>query len=81
MAPRFRSLSYIKKGIPSSGKQPLMLYGYGAYATTITPNFSTMRLSALDRGFTYAVAHVRGGSMMGYQWYFRWQAQETLQRL
>lgn len=51
------------------GQQPMWLYGYGAYAATITPNFSTERLSALDRGFTYAIAHVRGGAMLGYPWY------------
>lgn len=58
-----------KKGFRKDGSQPLWLYGYGAYSATITPNFSTLRLSALDRGFSYAIAHVRGGSMMGYQWY------------
>lgn len=58
-----------KKGFKKDGSQPMWLYGYGAYAATITPSFSTLRLSALDRGFSYAVAHVRGSSMMGYQWY------------
>ena len=58
-----------KEGFKRDGSQPLWLYGYGAYSATITPNFSTARLSALDRGFVYAIAHVRGGSMMGYQWY------------
>jgi len=58
-----------KKGFRKDGSQPLWLYGYGAYSATVTPNFSTGRLSALDRGFAYAVAHVRGGSMMGYNWY------------
>ncbi len=62
------SLVY-KKGLKRDGSQPLWLYGYGAYSATINPGFSTMRLSALDRGFVYAVAHVRGGAMMGYQWY------------
>ena len=58
-----------KKGFKKDGSHPMWLYGYGAYAATITPSFSTLRLSALDRGFVYAVAHVRGGSMMSYQWY------------
>ncbi|WP_189400382.1 S9 family peptidase [Arenicella chitinivorans] len=58
-----------KDGFKRDGSHPMWLYGYGAYSATVTPSFSTGRLSALDRGFVYAVAHVRGGSMMGYQWY------------
>ena len=58
-----------KKGFKKDGTQPMWLYGYGAYSSTVTPSFSTLRLSALDRGFSYAIAHVRGGSMMGYNWY------------
>lgn len=58
-----------KKGFKKDGSQPMWLYGYGAYSVSVTPSFSTMRLSALDRGFSFAVAHVRGGSMMSYQWY------------
>ena len=58
-----------KKGHAKDGSQPLMLYGYGAYAATVSPSFSSNRLSLLDRGFAYAIAHVRGGAMMGYQWY------------
>lgn len=58
-----------KKGFKKDRSQPMWLYGYGAYSATITPRFSTMRLSVLDRGFSYAIAHVRGGSMMGYNWY------------
>ena len=58
-----------KKGFKKDASSPMWLYGYGAYASTVTPNFSTMRLSALDRGFSFAIAHVRGGSMMSYQWY------------
>ena len=58
-----------KKGFKKDGSQPMWLYGYGAYSSTVTPRFSTLRLSALDRGFSYAIAHVRGGSMMGYDWY------------
>ena len=62
------SLVY-KKGFKQDGRHPMWLYGYGAYAATIEPSFSSGRLSALDRGFVYAIAHVRGGSMMSYQWY------------
>lgn len=62
------SLVY-KKGFKQDASQPMWLYGYGAYAATISPSFSSGRLSALDRGFVYAIAHVRGGSMMSYQWY------------
>ncbi|MBL4673194.1 MAG: S9 family peptidase [Arenicella sp.] len=62
------SLVY-KKGLKQDASQPMWLYGYGAYAATIEPGFSSGRLSALDRGFVYAIAHVRGGAMMGYNWY------------
>ncbi|GAA0408265.1 S9 family peptidase [Cocleimonas flava] len=62
------SLVY-KKGFKQDGSHPMWLYGYGAYAATIEPSFSSGLLSALDRGFVYAIAHVRGGSMMSYQWY------------
>jgi len=58
-----------KKGFRKDGTQPLFLYGYGAYGYTIPPEFSTERLSLLDRGFAYAIAHIRGGDMMGYQWF------------
>ena len=58
-----------KKGYKKDGSHPLYLYGYGAYGSTVSPRFSTMRLSLLDRGFAFAIAHVRGSDMMGYQWY------------
>ena len=48
---------------------PLLLYAYGSYGSTIDPYFSTVRLSLLDRGFVYAIAHIRGGEYMGRQWY------------
>lgn len=48
---------------------PLLLYAYGSYGYTIDPNFSTSRLSLLDRGFVFAIAHVRGGEYLGRQWY------------
>ncbi|MGS2719757.1 S9 family peptidase [Paraglaciecola aestuariivivens] len=58
-----------KKGLKKDASQPLYLYGYGAYASGLSPNFSVVRLSLLDRGFIYAYAHVRGGDELGYQWY------------
>lgn len=50
-------------------KAPLLLYGYGSYGVTIPAGFSTFRLSLLDRGFVFAIAHVRGGKFMGESWY------------
>ncbi|MEX6723288.1 S9 family peptidase [Parapedomonas caeni] len=58
-----------KKGFRRDGSQPLHLYGYGAYGLAIPPGFSTARLSLLDRGFAFAIAHIRGGDDLGYQWY------------
>ena len=51
------------------GSAPLLLYGYGAYGMTIPASFSTNALSLVDRGFVYAIAHVRGGKDKGYRWY------------
>jgi oligopeptidase B len=51
------------------GSGPLHLYGYGAYGIAISPGFSTTRLSLVDRGFAYAIAHIRGGDDMGRAWY------------
>lgn len=48
---------------------PLLLYAYGSYGSTIDPYFSTVRLSLLDRGFVYAIAHIRGGEYLGRDWY------------
>jgi oligopeptidase B len=62
------SLVY-RKGIKKDGSNPLMLYGYGSYGYTADPNFSSVRLSLLDRGFIYAIAHVRGEQIMGRSWY------------
>ena len=56
-------------GFPRDGSGKLHLYGYGAYGLAISPSFSASRLSLLDRGFAYAIAHVRGGDDMGYRWY------------
>ena len=62
------SLVY-KKGLAKDGGNPLFLYGYGSYGYSIDPNFSSNRLSLLDRGFVYAIAHIRGGEVMGRKWY------------
>jgi oligopeptidase B len=58
-----------KKGFKKDGSQPLHLYAYGAYGYATPPGFSTNRLSMVDRGFAYAIAHIRGGDDLGYQWY------------
>ena len=58
-----------RRDTPADGGAPLYLYGYGAYGSGISPSFSTSRLSLLDRGFIYAIAHIRGGDDLGYQWY------------
>jgi oligopeptidase B len=52
-----------------NSNSPLLLYAYGSYGSTIDPYFSTVRLSLLNRGFVYAIAHIRGGEYMGRQWY------------
>ncbi len=58
-----------RKGFVTDGSQPLHLYAYGAYGFAYPPGFSANRLSLLDRGFAYAIAHIRGGDDLGYQWY------------
>jgi len=62
------SLVY-KKGILKDGRNPLLLTGYGSYGSSSEPYFSSNRLSLLNRGFIYAIAHVRGGGEMGRYWY------------
>lgn len=62
------SLVY-KKGFQKNGSQPLLLYGYGSYGYSVDPFFSSPRLSLLNRGFAFAIAHIRGGQEMGRQWY------------
>jgi oligopeptidase B len=57
------------KGLEKDGKNPLLLEGYGSYGYSYDPGFDTRRLSLLERGFTFAIAHVRGGSEMGRAWY------------
>ncbi|HVI44899.1 MAG TPA: S9 family peptidase [Chitinophaga sp.] len=58
-----------KKTFSKNGKSPLLLYGYGSYGHSIEADFSSNRLSLLDRGFAFAIAHIRGGQEMGRQWY------------
>lgn len=58
-----------KKGFKRDGKAPLLLYAYGSYGYSMDPSFSSIRLSLLDRGFAFAIAHIRGGQEMGRDWY------------
>ena len=58
-----------RKGMVKDGSNPLYLYGYGAYGYSMDPYFSSNRLSILDRGFIFAIPHVRGGGEMGRYWY------------
>lgn len=58
-----------KKGLVKDGNAPLLLYSYGSYGSSTDPWFSSINLSLLDRGFVYAIAHIRGGQEMGRQWY------------
>ena len=62
------SIAY-KKGLKKNGKNACYLQGYGSYGYSYDPSFTSTRISLLDRGFVYALAHIRGGSEMGRQWY------------
>jgi oligopeptidase B len=62
------SLVY-RKGFEKNGDNPCLLYGYGSYGASMDPYFSSVRLSLLDRGFVFAIAHIRGGQEMGRWWY------------
>ncbi|HEJ9659495.1 TPA: S9 family peptidase [Proteus mirabilis] len=62
------SLVY-RKDLFKKGENPILIYGYGSYGSSIDPSFSSARLSLLDRGFVYAIAHVRGGGELGKRWY------------
>lgn len=57
------------KDTKKSAETPLLLYGYGSYGHTVDASFSSVRLSLLDRGFIYAIAHIRGGEYLGREWY------------
>lgn len=63
------SIVYKKSLLRTNGPQPTLLYGYGSYGITIDPSFSSVRLSLLDRGFVYAIAHIRGSQYLGRPWY------------
>lgn len=58
-----------KKNFKKDGNRPVLLYGYGSYGNSMDPYFSSVRLSLLDRGFAFAIAHIRGGQEMGRKWY------------
>ena len=58
-----------KKGLSRDGQNPLLQYGYGSYGATIDPYFSYSRISLLDRGFVFAIAHIRGSEYFGRNWY------------
>lgn len=58
-----------KKGFKRDGNAPILLYAYGSYGYSMDPTFSSIRLSLLDRGFAFAIAHIRGGQEMGRDWY------------
>jgi len=72
------SLVYRKDLFRQDGSNPLLQYGYGAYGITIEPDFDSDRLSLLDRGFVYAIAHVRGGSKLGRAWYHAGRRREKM---
>ncbi|PPR98904.1 hypothetical protein GOBAR_AA21747 [Gossypium barbadense] len=63
------SIVYQKNLVKLDGSDPMLLYGYGSYEICIDPDFKASRLSLLDRGFIFAIAHIRGGGEMGRQWY------------
>ncbi|AWH86469.1 oligopeptidase B [Flavobacterium album] len=58
-----------RKGITKNGNNPFLLYAYGSYGYSMDPYFSSIRLSLLDRGFIFAIAHIRGGEDLGREWY------------
>jgi oligopeptidase B len=58
-----------RRDTPRDGSAPLLLYGYGSYGNSLDATFSSARLSLLDRGFVFAIAHVRGGKELGERWY------------
>lgn len=58
-----------RKGLQKDGNNPFLLYAYGSYGASMDPYFSSIRLSLLDRGFIYAIAHIRGGEDLGREWY------------
>ncbi len=63
------SLVYNKAHFKKDGSNPILVYAYGSYGSTVDPYFSSIRLSLLDRGFVFAIAHIRGGEYLGTRWY------------
>src|SRR3989442_13233860 len=59
----------LRRGTPLDGTHPLLLYAYGSYGATIEPTFNSNVLSLVDRGFIYAIAHIRGGEERGRPWF------------
>ncbi|CAQ83915.1 MULTISPECIES: S9 family peptidase [Photorhabdus] len=71
------SLVY-RKSLFEKGHNPILIYGYGAYGASMDPAFSSPRLSLLDRGFVYALVHVRGGGELGKQWYLQGKVENKM---
>ncbi len=71
------SLVY-RKSLFKKGHNPILIYGYGAYGSSMDPAFSSSRLSLLDRGFVYALVHVRGGGELGKQWYLQGKVENKM---
>ena len=70
-----------RRGFERNGQGRLFLYAYGAYGIATPPGFNTNRISLLDRGYAFAIAHIRGGDEMGYQLVSRRQARPAHQHL
>ena len=70
-----------RKGFEKDGEGKLFLYAYGAYGMAIPPGFNTNRISLLDRGWACAIAHIRGGDDLGYQWFLDGKLDQTHQHV
>ena len=78
---RCRSRSCTVATSPLDGTAPALLYGYGSYESSVDPTFSSIRVSLLDRGFVFAIAHIRGGGELGRQWYEQGRLQREAQHV